>query len=125
MKKNIGDAARIIYRAAFNGERLPKGYKVEMVYRVDDWRYGGERKRSDRVGQINRYRKHIQVLAPGAGYKTWTNRNWVRTLIHEFIHLRCPGLRHGEEFERLVNAAYLRIWLEPGTQLVSVSDQTD
>lgn len=37
----------------------------------------------------------------------------VETLLHEFVHVRCPGLRHGREFRSLVNALRERLGFEP------------
>jgi hypothetical protein len=35
----------------------------------------------------------------------------LRTLVHEFVHMRCGhGLRHGKEFDRLHGAALNRVW---------------
>jgi len=37
----------------------------------------------------------------------------VETLLHEFVHVRCPGLRHGREFRDLVNALRVKLGFDP------------
>lgn len=44
----------------------------------------------------------------------WANyhRDPVATLCHEFIHVRCKGLRHGKEFRGLVKNLLIRLNLD-------------
>jgi hypothetical protein len=114
MKYGITLQARVIYRSAFGGDELPKGWRVSFVDHCVSTRRrrgGGSRKISHspakRWGQCWYSRRTIEVLSPkvhaGQG-------GWLHTLIHEFIHQRCPGLRHGLEFDRLIDAALARVW---------------
>jgi len=52
-------------------------------------------------------RHHHRVLGP------LTNKGPVETLLHEFVHVRCPRLRHGAEFLALENALRARAGFAP------------
>jgi hypothetical protein len=108
MKLSITRQARAIYRGAFNGETMPNGWHV---FFVDHCGSGGDRWRGS-LGVCWYDMKRIEVRRPGK------HPDWLRTLIHEFIHLRCHhdafgcrrGLRHGREFDRLIATALARLW---------------
>jgi len=94
--QSLQEPARSLYRAAFNAP-LPPGTKVvaSALASVRGWH-----------GSCTRGRPATIVL-----YNTaHRDRNEVSTLVHEFIHLRNPRLKHGAEFERLVAAAVARVW---------------
>jgi len=117
MKHGITVQARAIYRAAFSGDELPKGWKVSFVDRCVSsrrQRFGSSRKINHsparRWGQCWYSRKTIEVLSPSVHPGHEGHGGWICTLIHEFIHQRCPRLRHGQEFDRLIDAALVRVW---------------
>jgi len=106
MRKDITGRARVLYGAAFNGEDLPRGWKV---YFVDRCRWSSGVINHRRAGQCSWLTKRIEVVPALQRPSTWS-KHWLRTLIHEFVHQRCRGLRHGREFDRLVDAALERLW---------------
>lgn len=88
-------AMRQVYRAAF-GEPMPKGWDVVWV----GFMRGalglccyGERSIKLSFGDL------------GKGEHRRDRQTPLEVLIHEFVHVRCRGLRHGEEFDRLVRLA--------------------
>jgi len=102
VRRSIARDVRLLYRAAFNGETLPPRWRVFFVDKVLLERHG--RIQYGTVGAYWRVCRLIEVERPA------THHGWLHTLIHEFIHQRCPGLRHGAEFERLIDAALERMW---------------
>ena len=109
MTRRITRAARVIYRAAFNGDQLPKGWIVTMT----DQQFNREGRlrvgRSNLRGLCVWFEYAILIASPQSRPRD-ERFNWLRTLIHEFVHQRCPRLRHGKEFEALVEAALARVW---------------
>jgi hypothetical protein len=122
-RKNITRQVAPLYRAAFNGETMPKGWRVYIVERITSedhargnsllglftpaaWhlRRGRWRREPTTILLSRRAWRtpHGAGNSPGSG--------WLGVLIHEWIHGRCRGLKHGAEFNRLVAAAYARVW---------------
>lgn len=111
--KDITAAARVIYRAAFNGEALPKRWRVLFIRKRGRYGIG------PRSGTLGRCSWSTQTIV--LHREAWTmdgfnagrvvkGSSWLGALIHEFIHQRCRQLRHGQEFNRLTAAAYERLW---------------
>jgi len=119
-RRGITPQARVIYRAAFNGETLPKRWRVYFVDRCEHvgWAWYDKPSRPvkvvtilyDRRGQIDRVAGRIDVVRPSRRQRFDWRDGWLHTLIHEFIHQRCPRLHHGREFNRLIDAALARVW---------------
>jgi hypothetical protein len=133
-RQSVTQVARAIYRAAY-GEAMPRGWRVEWVGFMRGARgmcfYDAKRILLSRADLLPK-RQRVDVLAPyfhdgddrchefiGYAYaldQYTANGDVIRTLVHEFTHLRnAPtrtrkGLRHGADFERLVDAAVRRVW---------------
>ena len=108
--------AAAIYRAAFNGEPLPRGWRVirtEKLLWSDVKRYGLKTKARTYIGYCANWKRTIYVtdraFACSKGRWNPDESGWRGVLIHEFIHQRCPELRHGREFTSLAAAAYGRV----------------
>ena len=146
---SLTPVARAIWRAAFNDEPWPRGWRVEWagfmrgamglaVYSerrvllsfgdlmarpkpvrivVTDENgeqviYRNERSVKLSTGEIRPFVTHDAATAEALDQWTNKDRDPLRTLIHEMIHMRCGhDFRHGKEFERLVEAAYARAWV--------------
>lgn len=120
--ESLTPIARSIYPACFNGEPFPRGWRVEWagfmrgalglcVY--------GERRILLSLGDLRTKRTRCpfyRSTAPGSimyhGVSGYFGRPKciVETLVHEFVHQRTPGLRHGREFDALCRAATARLW---------------
>jgi len=85
--------ARRIYRGCF-GDPLPTGWRVEYV----GFMRGA-------LGLC--IEKEKRVLLSWGDLK---RSDALATLVHEFVHVRVPGLRHGAEFRRLEGAAMRQLW---------------
>jgi hypothetical protein len=86
--------ARALYRGCF-GEPMPKGWKVEWVGFMRGVRglcCYGEKRILLNMGDVRQ------------------GNDALRTLVHEFIHVRFRGLRHGKEFRRLQASALANLW---------------
>ena len=92
--------AKQVWAALFPGEPWPRGWRVEWagfmrgalglcVY--------GERRILLSWGDFARPRKD--------------GKGPVETLAHEFVHVRCPDLRHGKEFASLEAELHRRLGL--------------
>lgn len=96
-------AARQVWIAAYPGEPWPRGWHVQWVGFMRGalglclW---DERRILLSWADANRNRDGYGVLG---------------TLLHEFVHVRCPDLRHGPEFCALENAARVRVGLPEKT----------
>lgn len=94
-KRHVGltRTAKDIYKLAFM-DSLPKGWRVEIVGFMRGAMglciYG---ERRILIGQGDHNRKSM-----------------IPTLVHELVHVRCPGLRHGKEFRRLERSALEKVW---------------
>ena len=132
--ESITQVARAIYRAAY-GEPMPKGWTVVWVGfmrgAMGMCYYGSKRILLSRADHAPRRRKvAVTATEPYDGRSAYNTRTCeafigyasaldqytenacvIHTLCHEFTHLRWGrGLRHGADFERLVDAAYARVW---------------
>lgn len=113
--KDITQAARVIYRAAFNGEALPKRWRVWMVFdrlKVEQTPYShGFTIGAGRYALgLCSYRLQTIFLCGRRWHESGAGcRGWLGKLIHEFVHVRNRGLRHGADFNHLVAAAYARV----------------
>jgi hypothetical protein len=84
--------ARRIYRLLYR-EPWPRGWIVRWVPALDD-----------NVGGVcARNRLEILLSCATAHFR---HGEVLRTLIHEFVHMRWPRMRHGRSFERLVEHGY-------------------
>lgn len=93
--KRITRQCQVLWRAAFPGEPWPRGWTVEWV----GWMRGA-------LG-LTCYGSKRVLLSWGDRKK----HDWLRTLCHEFVHVKWGHkLRHGDDFERLVESAYRRLW---------------
>ncbi len=116
--KDITKQAAVIYRAAFNGEALPKDWRVVFLKtRGRRWGYSvGPYGHRGAVGRccwgVSVILLHRSCWHGGGSHsgRAVPGSSWLGVLIHEFIHLRCPFLQHGREFDRLTAAAYARVW---------------
>jgi hypothetical protein len=90
--------AREVWAALFPGEPWPKGWKV---------RWAGFMRGA--LGLCIHGEKRI-LLSYG-DHRRPGRHGPVETLVHEFVHLRCPRLRHGQEFRALERALFTRIGL--------------
>ncbi len=89
-------AARQLYREAF-GHAMPPGWKVRWVTNCK----GAGRAQ----GLCSLDKKMIDLR--------WDcHETCVATLIHEYVHVRCPTLLHGIEFEAITTAACERVGVE-------------
>lgn len=86
--------ARAIWRHVYPGDPWPRGWKVEWA--------GFMR---NTVGLTLWESRRILLNYADAR----RGRNIVCTLVHEFIHVRFPQLRHGKDFERLVQSGCHRL----------------
>jgi len=87
------------------------GQELDRTWRVS-WRTF-RRRWGDCHYSNRRIRLNYRAFAGGWGSKAtgvWVRKPVLRTLIHEFTHLRHPGLRHGAQFERLIERAYGRLF---------------
>lgn len=97
--------AKQVWRHVYPNDPWPKGLKVYWV----QWMRGA-------MGLAEPGRRPTIKLSWADFNGKHTNgdgRDVVATLIHEFIHIRHPDLRHGQDFARLQNAAWSRIGLPP------------
>lgn len=85
--------ARQVWRHLFPGEPWPRGWRVR-------WQW-----LPIRAGNCSYGRRFINLC--------WANyhRDPVATLCHEFIHVRCRGLRHGKEFRHIERELLSRLGL--------------
>lgn len=86
-------AAQHVWRQVYPGDPWPRGWRVAwagFMRGAMGLTYWSERRILLSHGDA---RRHPVLL----------------TLVHEFVHVRCPDLRHGAEFRRLVNAAAERL----------------
>lgn len=112
--------SRLVWAKCFPGEPWPSGWRVEWVgfmrgaLALTSWdercillSYG------DHAGRaIITRRNHFIASAEGTRPATKLRALPVETLLHEFVHVRCPALRHGKEFNSLVTGLRRRIGLE-------------
>lgn len=91
--------ARQVWAALYPGEPWPRGWRVVWV----GWMRGA-------MGLCDYGTRRILL---SHGDHSRKGGRPVETLVHEFVHLRCRGLRHGREFSALVSDALARIGLEP------------
>lgn len=89
-------AMRQAYSTAF-GEPLPRGWAV---------RFGVM---EGALGRCSYMTKEVILSAHYCGSKPWGSP--MRTLMHEFVHVRLPHLRHGDEFDGIVEAACREVGL--------------
>lgn len=110
-------ACKQVWRAAFN-EPPPKRLRVRWSVKLGvylGWAYGS--------GTVE---LSWQKFAPEAktngrryGDRQHDEYSLLGVLIHEFVHLRCPGLKHGKEFKRIEHDAQRAIGLDiPSYMLV-------
>jgi hypothetical protein len=93
--------ARQIWAALFPGHPWPARWRVEWA--------GFMRGASG----LCIYRERRILLSYGDFKRPRPGkRGPVETLIHEFVHVRCRGLRHGAEFRRIENSLRARMGLE-------------
>jgi len=91
--------ARQIYRWLY-GDPWPRGWIVR-------WSLTGEIARGKmNVGNCDRHDREIALSLYAACCR---DGEVLRTLIHEFTHMRWPRLRHGKDFERIVDQGYRRL----------------
>jgi hypothetical protein len=114
--------ARAVYLAAFNGEPLPRGWRVEwagFMRGALGLCINSERRILLSLGDLRTKRTRptfYRSSAPGCvvvhGVSGYYDRPKciLEILVHEFVHSRTPGLRHGKEFDSLVRAAVARVW---------------
>lgn len=125
--------ARQLYRAIY-GEPMPRGWRVEWAgfmrntlgltiwgRRLILLSYADARNRPARVIKTRRVIQWRNIPTGDPDYPELTVQSEgpmirpaqkgavVHTLIHEFTHLRNPGLRHGKDFDRLVAWAFARL----------------
>ena len=109
--------------AAIYDEPWPKGWRVKWItgfprdlsnYLSGDCNHRTKRIRlSFHSGMIDAYiddlvRKRWRVFF-GERPPDWRFGGPIETLIHEFVHVRRPRLKHGAAFNRLVNNARKRL----------------
>ena len=92
MSRPCTQQARRIWKHLFPGEPWPRGWKVVLGKPPTGY-----------VGWCSRFHQLITLLD--------THPFVVKTLCHEFVHLRCRGLRHGKEFNAIVHELVERIGL--------------
>lgn len=112
--RDITKAANVIYRAAFHGEAMPRGWRVVVPGTIRAHRFGTHVGYGDYGGGVNlgRCSWHSKtILMSRRCWKREGKYGWLGVLVHEFVHMRCPSLIHGREFERLVAAAMERVWV--------------
>ena len=125
--------AKQLWRYVY-GEPWPKGWKVEWVRsfpyhdrRIGQCGYGRKlislhyRAHAKPIEQDYHENRRIyvgghsetgpEILAYTVKQKLLTY-SVMHTLIHEFIHLRHRGLKHGKEFERLITWGMTRLGLK-------------
>ncbi len=117
-QRDLTAGADVIYRAAFFGEGLPEGWRVIRFEKRTRWHgaqigpqgyHGAAGRCSWRLKTILLHRccwqsggLHSERAVPSSG--------WLGILLHEMIHMRCPGLKHGREFNDLTRQAWERLW---------------
>lgn len=89
--------AKQVWAALFPGEPWPKGWRVEWA----GFMRGAH--------GLCLYGRRMILLSYGDARKRGSVP--VAVLCHEFVHVRCPGLRHGAEFRGLVENYMARIGL--------------
>lgn len=96
---NPTQPARQVWAALFPSEPWPKGWRVEWA--------GFMR------GALGLciYRERRILLSLGDCRRPKPGRGAVRTLVHEFVHVRCPKLRHGQEFRDIERRLCERVGL--------------
>ena len=98
--------ARAVWAACFPREDWPHGWRVQWA----GFMRGA-------LGLLIRSERRI-LLSYGDAKRAQPGYGVVDTLLHEFVHLRAKGLRHGQEFRELENNLRARIGLDllPPTQ---------
>lgn len=84
-----------LYLGCFD-ERMPRGWRVEFA----GFMRGA-------LGLCIPNEKRV-LLSFGDFRKACNDP--LQTLVHEFIHIRFPSLRHGQEFRRLESHALANLW---------------
>lgn len=101
---NPTSAAKQVWRHLFPEEPWPSKWQVEWA----GFMRGA-------LG-LTLYRRRT-ILLSYADAKRGTAVRWegvpgaVATLVHEFVHVRCPKMRHGGEFRRIERSLLARIGL--------------
>jgi hypothetical protein len=93
--------ARAVWTACFPREDWPQGWRVQWA----GFMRGA-------AGLLIRSQRRI-LLSYGDAKRETPGYGAVETLLHEFVHLRAKGLRHGQEFRELENNLRARIGLDP------------
>ena len=100
-------ASRQVWAALFPGDPWPPGWRVEWAgftrgcYGLTVW--------SRKMIVLSHGDHSGRPLTRGGRRRPGA----VETLLHELVHVRCPKLRHGVEFNRLVNALRVRLGFDP------------
>jgi hypothetical protein len=101
-------AARQVWATVFPGEPWPKGWRVSwagFMRGCDGLTLWRERR------IVLSYADHAGRVITRSGRR---KAGAVETLLHEFVHVRSPRLRHGVEFKRLANGLRRRLGFEEG-----------
>lgn len=104
--------ARQVWAALFPGEPWPTGWKVRwagFMRGAAGLCIYGEKRILLSYGDARR-ESRLQAEAEREG-RIRREHGPVNTLIHEFVHVRCRGLRHGQEFRFLERELCSRIGL--------------
>jgi hypothetical protein len=91
--------AKQVWRAVY-GEPWPRGWRVKWAGFMGS------------VGGMAIYRDRVILLSYGALRKP-RDFGAVEALLHEFVHVRNQGMRHGAEFLELVNWARRQLGYPP------------
>ena len=100
-------AAKQLWAACFHGEGWPTGWRVEWAGFMRNAR------------GLCIYGRRTILL----NYADAKRRDFLPTLVHEFIHVRAKGLRHGKEFHHLVIAACERAGISLSPELAYLRNQ--
>lgn len=104
--------ARQVWHYLYPGEPFPRRLRVEWACSTIMRRYQGVYYHDERRIYLRWDRKLARMRGQGCASDV------VLTLIHEFVHARHRGLRHGREFDRLVYQAGDRLGIRVATILL-------
>lgn len=96
---NPTQPARQVWAYCFPGHPWPKGWRVQWVGFMRG------------AAGLTVWTEQRVLLSHGDASKKQSDV--LGTLLHEFVHIRCPGLRHGPEFRGLEGNLRAHMGLSP------------